>query len=158
LPVSRTFSLNSIKKDSATLWPTRRVMQQAGLSAVILSSRTVLHSRVGGSSYSLRLTSLTLFRGRKVMSAFPGVEVSTKHDYEIAYKFSWRCLAPSCGHMQVSISVVGQSLTVPQIPTTFQLHRLRQTRLLLRITASATVPKSSKENGHEAGHFFCCPW
>jgi SprT-like family len=44
---------------------------------------------------------LTFPRGKKVMSAFPGVEVSTKHDYEIAYKFSWRCLAPSCGHLQV---------------------------------------------------------
>ncbi|KAG8825853.1 hypothetical protein FRB91_007673 [Serendipita sp. 411] len=35
----------------------------------------------------------------KVMRAFPGVEVTTRHDYEIQYKFSWKCTKLSCGQI-----------------------------------------------------------
>jgi len=107
-----TLSSRCVQRDFAIHWLTKPVMQQVGLSAVTLTSHTVQHSRAGGSIYTLKSILLTCCRGRKVMAAFPGVEVTTKHDYEIAYKFSWRCLAPSCGHMQVSVSAVTWSLTV----------------------------------------------
>jgi len=35
--------------------------------------------------------------GRKVMKCRPDMEVTTKHDYEIAYKYEWRCTNPICG-------------------------------------------------------------
>ncbi|PVG02148.1 hypothetical protein CPB86DRAFT_780569 [Serendipita vermifera] len=39
------------------------------------------------------------FKGwaRKVMRTFPEVEVTTKHDYEIEFKFIWKCIKPTCG-------------------------------------------------------------
>ncbi|KAG8816746.1 hypothetical protein FRC17_000205 [Serendipita sp. 399] len=35
----------------------------------------------------------------KVMKAFPDVEVTTRHDYEIQYKYTWKCVRPSCGQI-----------------------------------------------------------
>ncbi|KIM26004.1 hypothetical protein M408DRAFT_198303 [Serendipita vermifera MAFF 305830] len=47
----------------------------------------------------LSMLLLMIDRARKVEAAFRGVQVTTKHDYEIDYKYSWKCLAPSCGHV-----------------------------------------------------------
>lgn len=38
-------------------------------------------------------------RAAKVMKAFPDVDVTTKHDYEIDFKYTWKCLQPACGQM-----------------------------------------------------------
>ncbi|CAG7846195.1 HMG box-containing protein C19G7.04 [Serendipita indica DSM 11827] len=35
----------------------------------------------------------------RVMAAFPDVEITTRHDYEIEYKFSWKCLNTNCGQV-----------------------------------------------------------
>ncbi|RSH85646.1 hypothetical protein EHS25_003786 [Saitozyma podzolica] len=35
--------------------------------------------------------------GRKVMRARSDIEVTTKHDYVIEYKFKWRCVSERCG-------------------------------------------------------------
>ena len=41
--------------------------------------------------------------GQRVTKKFPEIIVTTKHSYEIAYKFRWRCLdVARCGKMSVS--------------------------------------------------------
>ncbi|KZT53838.1 hypothetical protein CALCODRAFT_439502 [Calocera cornea HHB12733] len=34
--------------------------------------------------------------GRKVMKCRPDIQITTRHDYEIAYKYEWRCANPTC--------------------------------------------------------------
>ncbi|KZO92534.1 hypothetical protein CALVIDRAFT_487228 [Calocera viscosa TUFC12733] len=34
--------------------------------------------------------------GRKVMKSRPDIHITTRHDYEIAYRYEWRCANPAC--------------------------------------------------------------
>lgn len=82
-----------------TLWRMKRVMPPHGPLTRILVNHTERHLRSGEYFIRHHFVCMTPYRASKVMKAFPGVEVTTKHDYEIEYKYSWKCANIHCGKM-----------------------------------------------------------